>query len=158
MLECTIHLITYRGEGILATVVKITSIRFLSYTYTVSHLYPQYLLHNLHIVLYCVLLSVRSYRKSRNKNKFYEEHRAELSLYDTALRTLKEISGGNKLPSMKVLYAEKDRLVELRDRQREDFSNHRDYERELRTVSVNIDMILGKNREREQQIEKGKDL
>ena len=91
------------------------------------------------------------YRKSRNKQKFSEEHRAELSLYDTALRTLKEKSGGNKLPSMKSLYAEKDRLVELRDRQREDFSNHRDYERELRTVSANIDMILGKNREQQLQ-------
>ena len=59
---------------------------------------------------------------------------------------------------MKALYAEKDRLVELRDRQREDFSNHRDYERELRTVSANIDIILGKNREKEQELEKGKDL
>ena len=98
------------------------------------------------------------YRKSRNKNKFYEEHRAELSLYDTALRTLKEKSAGNKLPSMKALYAEKDQLIELQDSQREDFSNRRDYERELRTVSANIDMILGKNREQEQQIEKGKNL
>ena len=59
---------------------------------------------------------------------------------------------------MKALYAEKDRLVELRDRQREDFSNHRDYERELRTVSANIDMILGKNRGQEQQIEKEQNL
>ena len=98
------------------------------------------------------------YRRSRNMDKFYEEHRTELSLYNTAFRTLKEKSSGHKLPSMKSLYAEKDRLVELRDRQREDFSNHRDYERELRTVSVNIDMILGKNREQKQQIEKGKDL
>ena len=98
------------------------------------------------------------YRKSRNKNKFYEEHRAELSLYDTALRTLKEKSAGNKLPSMKALYAEKDRLIELQDSQREDFSNRRDYERELRTVSANIDMILGKSHEQEQQIEKGQDL
>ena len=98
------------------------------------------------------------YRKSRNKDKFYEEHRAELSLYDTALRTLKEKSVGNKLPSIKALYAEKDRLIELRDMQQEDFSNRRDYERELRTVSANIDMILGKNREQEQQIEKGKNL
>ena len=98
------------------------------------------------------------YRKSRNKDKFYEEHRAELSLYDTALRTLKEKSGGNKLPSMKALYAEKDRLIELRDTQREDFSNRRDYERELRTVSSNIDMILGKSHEQEQQIENEKDL
>lgn len=98
------------------------------------------------------------YRKSRNKDKFYEEHRAELSLYDTALRTLKEKSGGNKLPSLKALYAEKDRLIELRDSQREDFSNRRDYERELRTVSANIDMILGKSHEQEQQIEKEQNL
>ena len=98
------------------------------------------------------------YRKSRNKDKFYEEHRAELSLYDTALRTLKEKSDGNKLPSMKALYAEKDRLIELQDMQREDFSNRRDYERELRTVSANIDMILGKSHEQEQQIEKEKNL
>ena len=98
------------------------------------------------------------YRRSHNKDKFYEEHRTELSLYNTALRTLKEKSSGHKLPSMKSLYAEKDRLVELRDRQREDFSNHRDCEWELRTVSMNIDMILGKNREQKQQIEKVKDL
>ena len=98
------------------------------------------------------------YRKSRNKNKFYEEHRAELSLYDTALRTLKEKSDGNKLPSMTALYAEKNRLIELRDMQREDFSNHRDYERELRTVSANIDMILGKSHEQEQQIKKEQNL
>ena len=98
------------------------------------------------------------YRKSRNKDKFYEEHRAELSLYDTALRTLKEKSAGSKLPSMKALYAEKDRLTELRDTQRADFSNRRDYERELRTVSTNIDMILGKSHEQEQQIEKEQNL
>ena len=98
------------------------------------------------------------YRKSRNKDKFYEEHRADLSLYDTALRTLKEKSAGNKLPSMKTLYTEKDRLIEVRDTQREDFSSRRDYERELRTVSANIDMILGKSHEQEQQIENEKDL
>lgn len=98
------------------------------------------------------------YRKSRNKDKFYEEHQAELSLYDTALRTLKEKSAGNKLPSMKALYAEKDRLIEVRDTQREDFSSRRDYERELRTVSANIDMILGKSHEQEQQIEKEQNL
>ena len=59
---------------------------------------------------------------------------------------------------MKALYAEKDRLIELRDTQREDFSNRRNYERELRAVSSNIDMILGKSHEQEQQIENEKDL
>mgnify|MGYP004537409055 FL=1 len=98
------------------------------------------------------------YRKSRNRNKFYEEHKAELSLYETALRVLKEKSNGQKLPSMKSLYAEKDRLTELREVQRSDFYSHRDQERELKTVDANIDMILGKNREQEHHIEKEQDL
>ena len=98
------------------------------------------------------------YRKSRNRNKFYEEHKAELSLYETALRVLKEKSNGQKLPSMKSLYAEKDRLTEQREVQRSDFYSHRDQERELRTVDANIDMILGKKPERGQEIEKGQDL
>ena len=59
---------------------------------------------------------------------------------------------------IEALYAEKDRLIELRDTQREDFSNRRDYERELRTVSANIDIILGKSHEEEQQIEKEQNL
>lgn len=98
------------------------------------------------------------YRKNRNRNKFYEEHKAELSLYETALRILKEKSNGQKLPSMKSLYAENDRLTELREVQRSDFYSHRDQERELRTVDANIDMILGKKPERGQEIEKGQDL
>ena len=98
------------------------------------------------------------YRKSRNRNKFYEEHKAELSLYETALRVLKEKSNGQKLPSMKSLYQEKDRLTELREVQRSDFYSHRDQERELKTVDANIDMILGKNHEQEQQIEKEQNL
>ena len=98
------------------------------------------------------------YRKSRNRNKFYEEHKAELSLYETALRILKEKSNGQKLPSMKSLYAEKDRLTELREVQRSDFYSHRDQERELKTVDANIDMILGKKPERGQEIEKEQDL
>ena len=98
------------------------------------------------------------YRKSRNRNKFYEEHKAELSLYETALRVLKEKSNGQKLPSMKSLYQEKDRLTELREVQQSDFFSHRDQERELRTVDANIDMILGKKPAQEHHIEKEQDL
>ena len=98
------------------------------------------------------------YRRSHNRNKFYEEHKAELSLYETALRVLKEKSNGQKLPSMKSLYQEKDRLTELREVQRSDFYSHRDQERELRTVDANIDMILGKKPERGQVKEKSQHL
>ena len=98
------------------------------------------------------------YRRSHNRNKFYEEHKAELSLYETALRVLKEKSNGQKLPSMKSLYQEKDRLTELREVQRSDFYSHRDQERELKTVDANIDIILGKKPERGQVKEKSQHL
>ena len=98
------------------------------------------------------------YRKSRNKEKFYDDHRAELTLYESALRILKEKSQGKKLPTLKMLHEEKNRLTELQTAQREDFNARREHERELRTVCSNVDIILGtsqvQNRQRELTQEK----
>lgn len=98
------------------------------------------------------------YRKSRNKEKFYDDHRAELTLYESALRILKEKSQGNKPPTLKMLREEKNRLTELQTMQREDFNARREHERELRTVCSNVDIILGtsqvQNRQREHTQEK----
>lgn len=98
------------------------------------------------------------YRKSRNKEKFYDDHRAELTLYESSLRILKEKSQGNKLPTLKMLREEKNRLTELQTMQREDFNARREHERELRTVCSNVDIILGtsqvQNRQREHTQEK----
>lgn len=98
------------------------------------------------------------YRKSRNKEKFYDDHRAELTLYESALRILKEKSQGNKLPTLKMLREEKNHLTELQTMQRKDFNARREHERELRTVCSNVDIILGtsqvQNRQREHTQEK----
>lgn len=98
------------------------------------------------------------YRRSRNKEKFYDDHRAELTLYESALRILKEKSQGKKLPTLKMLREEKNRLTELQTVQREDFNARREHERELRTVCSNVDIILGtsqvQNRQREHTQEK----
>ena len=98
------------------------------------------------------------YRKSRNKEKFYDDHRAELTLYESALRILKEKSQGKKLPTLKMLHEEKNRLTELQTAQREDFNARREHERELRTVCSNVDIILGtsqvQHRQREHTQEK----
>ena len=82
------------------------------------------------------------YRKSRNKEKFYEDHRAELTLYESALRILREKSQGQKLPTLKMLREEKNRLTKLQTVQRDEFNTRREYERELRTVCSNVDIIL----------------
>lgn len=98
------------------------------------------------------------YRKSRHKEKFYDDHRAELTLYESALRILKEKSQGNKLPTLKMLREEKNRLTKLQTMQREDFNARREHERELRTVCSNVDIILGtsqvQNRQHEHTQEK----
>ena len=98
------------------------------------------------------------YRKSRHKEKFYDDYRAELTLYESALRILKEKSQGNKLPTLKMLREEKNRLTELQTMQREDFNARREHERELRTVCSNVDIILGtsqvQNRQHEHTQEK----
>ena len=82
------------------------------------------------------------YRKSRNKEKFYDDHRAELTLYESALRILREKSQGKKLPTLKMLREEKNRLTELQTVLRDEFNTRREYERELRTVCSNVDIIL----------------
>lgn len=82
------------------------------------------------------------YRKNRNKEKFYDDHRAELTLYESALRILREKSQGKKLPTLKMLREEKNRLTELQTVQRDEFNSRREYERELRTVCSNVNIIL----------------
>lgn len=82
------------------------------------------------------------YRKSRNKSKFYEAHRAELTIYESALRILKEKSNGKKLPTLKMLQEEKKRLIKLQISQREEFDTFRQYKQKLRTVCSNVESIL----------------
>ena len=82
------------------------------------------------------------YRKSRNKSKFHEAHRAELTIYESALRILKEKSNGKKLPTLKMLQEEKKRLIKLQISQREKFDTFRQYKQKLRTVCSNVETIL----------------
>ena len=80
--------------------------------------------------------------KSRNKKKFREEHRAELDLYNEAVRYFKENASG-KVPAIKPLKAEKEQLQQLIKRQKKLLSSLRQEQKELQTASSNIDAILG---------------
>ena len=57
--------------------------------------------------------------KSKNKKQFRQEHQSEITLYETARRILKERSESGKLPSMKFLKAEKEKLTTLKASQYE---------------------------------------
>lgn len=92
----------------------------------------------------------RQFVSSRNKKKFRQEHQTELALYEAARKFLKKQSGGGKLPSMKLLKAEKEKLVALKNSQQEAYHNLRDYEKELNTVRTNMETFLGKSHGRQE--------
>lgn len=96
--------------------------------------------------------------KSKNKKQFRQEHLSEITLYETARRILKEKSDSGKLPSMKTLKAEKEKLTALKNTQYEAYQNLRGYQNELKTVCTNVDMILGKNHTKHPEQEKNQDI
>jgi hypothetical protein len=56
---------------------------------------------------------------------------------------LKEASGGEKIPTMKQLKAEKEQLTAKKNEQYESFSFSRAKHRELQTIDANVRSILG---------------
>lgn len=96
--------------------------------------------------------------KSKNKKQFRQEHQSEITLYETARRILKERSESGKLPSMKFLKAEKEKLTTLKASQYEAYQNLRNYQNELKAICSNVDMILGKNLSRQEKQQKNQDI
>lgn len=94
--------------------------------------------------------------KTKNKKLFRQEHQSEITLYETARKILQEKSGGKKLPSMKTLKAEKEKMTALKNSQYEAYQNLRVYEKEMKTVCTNVDVILGKDHSR--KAEKSQDI
>ena len=98
------------------------------------------------------------YLKSRNKKRFRQEHQTEIALYETAQKFLKEKSGTDRLPSMKSLKEEKEKLTRLKDSQYAAYQNLREYHGELKTVCSNVDMILGNSRSQQMIQQKSQDI
>lgn len=83
------------------------------------------------------------YRKSGKSADFYENHRAEITLYETARDALRELSGGEKLPSMKSLKEEKERLTAIKNAEYATYQNTRNEKRDLQTIYTNVCKMLG---------------
>lgn len=81
--------------------------------------------------------------KSRNKKNFRQEHQIEIELYEAAVKFLKEKNADGKIPSMKSLKAEKEKLTIKRSAQYDTYHYFKEYQKELRTVCSNVDCILG---------------
>lgn len=98
------------------------------------------------------------YLKTKNKKHFLQEHQAEITLYETARKFLKEKSGKDKLPSIKSLKEEKEKLSRLKDSQYAAYKDLKKYQKELETVCSNVDMILGNSHSRQMPQQKSQDI
>lgn len=63
--------------------------------------------------------------------KFREQHNSELSVYDAALKELREHYGDQKFMTMKQLYAKKSELVSAKNEQYENFCFARSKRKEI---------------------------
>lgn len=88
------------------------------------------------------------YRQSKKSEEFYEKHRAAIMLYETARDNLRAMSGDQKLPSMKSLKEEKERLVTSKNSEYEAYQNARTEQRDLQTIYTNVRKMLGMEDER----------
>lgn len=96
--------------------------------------------------------------KSRNKKKFQQEHTAELALYDSAVKYLKDKYPDKKIPSIKSLKEEKGKLITQKLAQTDTYNYFKEYQKELRTVTKNVDSILGTPVTRQAEKEKASDI
>lgn len=83
--------------------------------------------------------------KAKNKGKFRQEHSTEISLYEAARKFLKEQSEDGKLPSMKLLKVEKEKLLYQKKEMQEVYHYYQDYQKELNLVCSNVNKILEKS-------------
>ena len=100
--------------------------------------------------------------KAKNKGKFRQEHAAQITLYETAARFLKEKAASDtdspvpgKLPSLKLLKEEKAGLIQKKESEQAAYQRNRERQKELNTVCSNVSAILGKQ-EPQVQAEKRK--
>lgn len=94
----------------------------------------------------------------KNKGQFRKEHSAEISLYETARKFLKEHSDNGKLPSMKLLKEEKERLLSQKKEAQNAYRRYYGYQKELDTVCSNVGMILGQAHNRQPEKHKSTDI
>ena len=100
----------------------------------------------------------RQFCRAKHKGQFREEHPAEIALYESARKFLQGQSADGRLPSIKLLKAEKEQLLHKKKEAQKTYHYYRDYQKELNTVCSNINKILGQARTRQPEKQKGADI
>ena len=83
-----------------------------------------------------------AYMKAKDKSVFKAKHEAELVIFEAARSTLLAMQGDNKLPSLKSLQAEQQRLLEDQQRLYDERAKLKKEARVIDTMKANVDDFL----------------
>ena len=91
-----------------------------------------------------------AFQKAKDKPGFKARHEAELVIFEAARSTLLAMQGDEKLPSLKTLQAEQQRLLEEQQRLYDERAKLKKEARMIDTLKANVDGFLKPSAEREQ--------
>ena len=91
------------------------------------------------------------YSHIKNKPSFREKRQAELMIFESARKALREHYGERKWDSLKKLQAERNELTAEQDRLYAERERIKNQLKEIETVKGNVDRILGNEEERSQK-------
>ena len=83
-----------------------------------------------------------AYQKAKDKTAFRAKHEAELVIFEAAKSTLLAVQGDGKLPSLKALQAEQERLTEEQQRLYDERAKLKKEAKQIDTVKANVDSYL----------------
>ena len=83
-----------------------------------------------------------AFQKAKDKPGFKAKHEAELVIFEAARSTLLAMQGDEKLPSLKTLQAEQQRLLEEQQRLYDERAKLKKEEKKIETIKSNVDTFL----------------
>ena len=83
-----------------------------------------------------------AFQKAKDKPGFKAKHEAELVIFEAARSTLLAMQGDEKLPSLKTLQAEQQRLLEVQQRLYDERAKLKKEARMIDTMKANVDIFL----------------
>ena len=92
-----------------------------------------------------------AFQKAKDKPSFKAKHEAELVIFEAARSTLLAMQGDEKLPSLKTLQAEQQRLLEEQQRLYDERAKLKKEARMIDALKANVDDFLKPNAERDQE-------
>ena len=92
-----------------------------------------------------------AFQRAKDKPSFKAKHEAELVIFEAARSTLLAMRGDEKLPSLKALQAEQQRLLEEQQRLYDERAKLKKEARIIDTLKANVDDFLKPVSEREQE-------